>query len=111
MPVDHLSELPGVVLLHEEDGLPGLLLHAGGAGGDAGAAEHAGSDGCKKNLEYLRRYLMIFYWWSSVNKNVLKVLSSESPCSTMHGKKTTSHSKYFSSAGKGQNCSVFNSIK
>ncbi len=48
MPVDHLSELPGVVLLHEEDGLPGLLLHAGGAGGHAGAAEHAGSDGCKK---------------------------------------------------------------
>ena len=46
VPVDHLSELPGVVLLHEEDGLPGLLLHAGGAGGNAGAAEHAGGDGC-----------------------------------------------------------------
>ena len=46
MPVDHLPELPGVVLLHEEDGLPRLLLHAGGAGGHAGAAEHARGDGC-----------------------------------------------------------------
>ncbi len=46
VPEDHLPELLGVLVLHEEDGLAGLLLHALGARVHAGAAEHSGGDHC-----------------------------------------------------------------
>ncbi len=44
MPVDHLTELLWVVLLHEDDGFPGLLARARVAWVDAVTAEHIRSN-------------------------------------------------------------------